>query len=267
MALIQTHSDLEEFLLSTPDDTEEAPWMVMAGLQTREVDVLLDILRLHVQRLGLPWYLESYLLVTMPRPGSSRLLGVAPDLLMALSADQPRTSWDIISEGQPPRLVLEVSSSASWERDRADKSLIYQAMGIAEYVVFAPERPDGGPKLFGYRLDAGGHYQPWDVDGQGVLWSQQLELGLYVEGDVWLRVRDRQGNRLLTPTEQFTAADAARQSAEAGRAAEAARAEEATRRAAAEANAREAAERREAEAADEVARLREELQRLREGKA
>jgi Uma2 family endonuclease len=252
MAVLSQLSNLELFLLTTPDDTEEAPWMVMAGLQTREVDVLLDILRLHVQRLGLLWYLESYLLVTMPRPGSRRLLGAAPDLVMALSHDQPRSSWDIVTEGQPPRWVLEVSSSASWERDSEEKPRIYQAMGVAEYVVFAPERHDGGPRLFGYRRDVGGQYQAWDVDAQGVLWSQQLELGLYVEGELWLRARDRHGNRLPTPTE-WARAEAAARTDEA-----AARSEERARREAAEA-AKDAAE------ADN-ARLREELRKLRERK-
>ncbi len=203
MAVLQRLSELDLFLLTTPDDTEDAPWMVMAGLQTREVDVLLDILRLHVQRLGLPWYLESYLLVTMPRPGSARLLGAAPDLLMALSEDQPRTSWDIIAEGQPPRFVLEVSSRASWERDNKEKPWIYQAMGVPEYALFAPERSDGGPKLFGYRLDARGRLRPWSVDRRGVLWSRELGgLGLIVEEGLWLRALDAQGERLPTPMER-----------------------------------------------------------------
>jgi nucleoid-associated protein YgaU len=90
------------------------------------------------------------------------------------------------------------------------------------------------------------------VDAQGVLWSQQLELGLYVEGELWLRARDRHGNRLPTPTELARKEAATRE-------AEAARAEEANQRAAAEAAAREAAE-------AEVARLRAELRRLREGR-
>ncbi len=267
MAVLLQLNDIELFLLTTLDDTEEAPWMVMAGLQVRETALLMEILRLHAQHHGLPWYLESYLLVTIPRPGSARLLGAAPDLLMALSTDEPLTSWDIATEGQPPRLVLEVSSPWSWERDRADKPLIYQAMGIAEYVVFAPERPDEGPRLFGYRLDAKGQCQAWDVDGQGVLWSQQLDLGLYVEHEVWLRVRDRRGNRLPTPTERMRAEAAARTDEAAARVAEAVRAEEASRRAAAELEAREAETMARETAESEVARLREELRRLREGRS
>jgi hypothetical protein len=239
VAVSRALSDLEKFLLSTPDDTEDAPWMVMSGLQSRETHLLMDILRLHVAGHHLHWYLESYLKITLPRPRNEPALAAAPDLLMALTADEPRTSWDIVAERQPPRFVLEVSSPWSWHRDATEKPRIYQAMGIAEYVVFAPERHDGGPKLFGHRLDAGGQYQAWDVDAHGVLWSEELELGLYIEEDTWLRARDRYGNRLPTPTERSHAADAAREAAS-------------TARAAAEA---------------EVARLREELRRLREGQA
>jgi Putative restriction endonuclease len=204
VAVQQQLSDLDLFLLTTLDDTEDAPWMVMADLQVRERDLLIDILRLHVLLQRLPWYLASYLKVTMPRPAGRRTLAAAPDLLMALAEDWPRTSWDIVSEGQAPRFVLEVSSAASWERDSEDKPLIYQAMGVREYVVFAPERKDGGPVLLGYRLDAAEQYQSLGVDDQGVLWSQELGgLGLYVEERVWLRARDAQGNRLPTPTELY----------------------------------------------------------------
>jgi Uma2 family endonuclease len=239
--------------------------MVMADQQERETHLLMDILRLRVEQLDLPWYLASYLKVTLPRPVGKRSLDAAPDLLMALAQDHFRSSWDIVSEGQPPRFVLEVSSRWSWERDSEEKPRIYQTMGIAEYVVFAPERHDGGAVLFGHRLDSSGHYQQWNADPQGVLWSRELDLGLYVEEALWLRVRDRQGNRLPTPTE-WARTEAAAREAEAARANEASRraaanvqrADEATRQAAAEATARQDAE-------AEVARLREELRKLREG--
>jgi Uma2 family endonuclease len=236
VAVLQHASDLDLFLLTTPDDTEDAPWMVMADLQVRETDLLMDILRLHVQQQGLPWYLASYLKITMPRPGSGRPLDAAPDLLMALAEDRPRISWNIGAEGQAPRFVLEVSSTSSWERDSVDKPLIYQAMGVWEYAVFAPERDDHGPVLFGYRWDAQKQAVPWAVDAQGVLWSRELDLGLYVEAGQWLRAVDRQGDRLPTPTERYRAEAAARTS-------------ETARREAAE---------------SEVARLQEELRRLRQ---
>lgn len=77
MAVLSQLSELERFLLTVPDDTEDAPWMVMADLQVRDVDLLKPILRLHIARHRLPWYLASYLKITRSRPGSERLLEAA----------------------------------------------------------------------------------------------------------------------------------------------------------------------------------------------
>lgn len=243
MAVYPPVTDLELFLITVEDDTEDAPWMVMSGLQSREVDVLIDILRLHVRRNRLPWYLETYLKVTMPRPRVSRKLDVAPDLLMAEADDRPRTSWVLRDEGKPPQFILEVSSTSSWERDTEDKPVIYEQMGVAEFAIFAPERRDG-PALFGHRRDERGRWVPWHPDERGVLWSRELGgLGLYVEDRLWLRAVTPGGERLPTPGELAEA--------------------EASRREAAEARAAAAAERG-AAAEAEAARLREELRRLRE---
>ena len=48
-------SDTEWLLLTTPDDTEEAPWMVVPELQWRVVALLMSVLRLYVRRRGLRW--------------------------------------------------------------------------------------------------------------------------------------------------------------------------------------------------------------------
>jgi pyruvate/2-oxoglutarate dehydrogenase complex dihydrolipoamide acyltransferase (E2) component len=244
-------SALERFLLTVPDDTEDAPWMVMADLQVRDVDLLKPILRLHIARHRLPWYLASYLKITRPRPGSERLLEAAPDLLVAMGAEERlRTSWNVVHEGKAPQFVIEMTSTSSWERDRDDKPQIYDLMGVAEYALFYPERQDGGPVLFGYRRDAAGQFVPWAGDATGVLWSRELGLGFYVEDGLWLRAIDQQGQRLPTPSE-WAEAEAARAEAEARRAEAAAlRAEAEARRAAREATGRaEASARAVAEAA------------------
>ncbi|MGI8916950.1 MAG: Uma2 family endonuclease, partial [Chloroflexota bacterium] len=227
MAVLSQLSPLERFLLTVADDTEDAPWMVMADLQVRAVDILKPILRLHIARQRLPWYLASYLKITRRRPGSARLLEAAPDLLVAVGgAERLRTSWSIEGEGKPPQFVIEMTSASSWERDRVEKPPIYDGMGVAEYALFFPERKDGGPLLFGYRRDAAGQFVPWESDAGGVLWSRELGLGLYVEDGLWLRAVDAQGQRLPTPSE-WAEAEVARAEREAARAErEAARAEE-----------------------------------------
>lgn len=244
-------TELELLMLTTPDDTEEAPWMVMPDFQWRIVVLLRSILHLYALRTGRRWYLAAELLVTMPRAFTPRLhtkrtLDAAPDLLMAEADDVERTSWDVTVEGQPPRFVLEVVTNASWERDTVEKWGIYNAMGVAEYAIFAPKRTDEGPLLFGYRRDAAGDFVTWEPDAQEVLWSESLDgLGLYVEGGKWLRVLDEQGRRL--PSEEEEAARAEREAARAAQ--EAARADREAERAEREAAARLAAE-------AELARLR-----------
>ena len=250
MSVVPQLSDLELFLLTVESDEEDSPWMVMADLQVRDIDLLKPILLLHVQRQQLPWYIASYLKISMRRPVGERTLEVAPDLLVAMAPDRLRTSWNVAEEGKAPEFVLEVSSARSWTRDDKDKPLIYGAMGVREYVLFAPERSDG-PKLFGWRRDATGTFVEWSVDAQGLLWCCALGgLGLYVERGLWLRAVDADGHRLATPAE-LASDERHRAEAEATRAdAEAARA------------AAEAARARAAEA--ELERLREELRRLRD---
>lgn len=206
-------SDTEWLLLTTPDDTEEASWMVVPEFQWRAVFLLMSILRLHVRRAGLRWHLAAELKITMPRRITPRSLDLAPDLMMVEADDAPRTSWNVRKEGQAPSFVLEVVTKESWERDTVEKPLLYEAMGAREYVIFAPLRADGGPRLSGYHRATAGRFAPWSADERGVLWSAALgELGLYVEvddGSAWLRVCDAQGRRLPSAEEEAESARAA----------------------------------------------------------
>jgi Uma2 family endonuclease len=241
-------SKLELFLRTTPSDTEEAPWMVMGDLQVRDIDLLKPILRLHIEQQQLPWYLASYLKISMRRPESDELLDVAPDLLVAEAADQLRTSWNIAAEGKPPEFVLEVASGRSWTRDTKEKPDIYGAMSVTEFAICAPERRRG-PQLFGYHRNASGQFVDWRPDNRGVLWSRTLSLGLYVEQRLWLRAVDQEGRRLPAPHESLAVEQAARREAE--------------RRAAEEVVSRQAEAQARANAEAEVARLQEELRQLR----
>ena len=214
-------SDTEWLLLTTPDDTEEAPWMVMPETQWRIVALLMSILRLHVRRAGKQWHLGADVKITMPRAIIPRTLDLAPDLMMVEADDAPRTSWNVIREGRVPAFVLEVVTEESWDRDTVEKPLLYEAMGVREYVIFAPQRRDDGPILFGYRRDEENHFAPWKADERGILWCATLDgLGLYAEQSDgwWLRVRDQRGERLPSAEEVAARADeeaAARRAAEA----------------------------------------------------
>ena len=215
--------DVEWLLLTTPDDTEEAPWMVMPEFQWNIITLLLSILRRYAHERNLRWHLAADLKVVMPRAVAPRNLDLAPDLLMAEADDEERTSWNVSHEGQPPSLVLEVVTDESWERDTQEKPLLYDRMGVHEYVIFAPLRTDG-PILFGYARDEEGRFVPWSTDAACRLHSAVLEgVRLYPEGTP-LRVEDPDGRRMLSDVE---AAEVERIRA----AQEAARAQEATARA------------------------------------
>jgi len=96
------------------------------------------------------------------------------------------------------------------------KPSIYDELGVREYAIFAPERKDGGPALYGYRRDERRRWVDWLADEQGALWSRELGgLGLYVEDRLWLRAVDAQGQRLPTPEEALTLESARRASLEA----------------------------------------------------
>ncbi len=243
------------FLRDAVDDTNEAPWMTMPEFQYFMTRLLVGILQLHARRQGLGWHVTSELGVRMPKPGGQGTLTLGPDLFVVEADEGWRTTWDILTEGQPPRFVLEIVTPDSVERDTEPEQKVgyYAAMGVEEYAIYWPERRAGGPKLFGYRRDTEGAWIDWATDAEGVLWSGALGgLGLVVTEASFLRVVDQQGTLLPSPEEE---ADA-RQLADIRAEREAARAErEAADRRLADARAeREAAARREAEA--EVARLR-----------
>ena len=246
MATVQSHglTDTDMLLLTTPDDTEDAPWMPMPDWQWRTIALLVPMLRRHALESGRRWYVAGELKVSMPRELAPRELDLAPDLMVAMAEDAERSSWNVRLEGAPPALVLEVMTEESRRRDTEEKPALYDAMGVAEYVIFAPQRRDGGPALFGYRRDPRDGWVPWQVDPAGRLRSEVLEgLRFYPEGNR-LRLLDPAGVPLPTEEELLQREIATRQLMERQAEIEARAREAAERRTARDAEARELAERR-----------------------
>jgi hypothetical protein len=216
-APIIPYSDLEWLLLTTPDDTEEAPWMTMPDFQWRVIVLLMSILRRYRNEHGLHWYLGAELKVTMPRQIIPRDLDLGPDMLMAEAADRPRRSWNVEEEGGPPLFVLEVVTEESWRRDTVEKPFLYDRMGVIEYAIFAPERKGPGPRLFGHHRNVEGDWVTWEVDEAGALRSDAFGGLLFFVDGGQLRVRDAEGRILLSDEEvaQEAAAHARREAAHA----------------------------------------------------
>jgi len=212
-----------------------------------------------------------------------------------------RESFDVVQEGALPCLVVEVVSSRTAEHRRADyeeKVRIYEQAGVPEYQLVDPQLHLKAPRMriSGHRLDASGLYQDIEPDRAGRLLSETTGVWFTVSADgqrLWL-VDAETGEKLLTSRETDDRVEqeaAARQHAEAlaERAAvaqrlaeELAEREAAARRLAEDLAEREATARRLAEElaeremaarlltedliehqAAELARLREELARLK----
>ena len=181
--------------------------------------------------------------------------GVFPDCVVAMGVEDPNTiiarNGYVISEvGKPPDMVLEVASRSTGRRDYTVKREIYESFGIAEYWRFDHtggsyhDAPLAGDEL------VDGEYRPLPLhrEPDGMIWGHSRVLGLdFCWHDKELRFRDPgTGEFLPTPSELADQRDAAQAAHDA---AQAARDAERTRRLAAE---------------DEVARLREQLRRLRQ---
>jgi Uma2 family endonuclease len=169
---------------------------------------------------------------------------VSPDLFVVFGIpNHQRRVYKLWEEGKVPNLVVEVTSKKTKGDDLLIKRDLYEQIGVPEYVLYDPTGDYLRPPLQVFHL-VQGRYVPQAVPG-GRLRSIALNLEWRAE-EGRLRLFDpRRGEYLLSPEEEFLA----RCQAEA-------RAEAAESRAEAEAQARIAAE-------AELARLREELARLR----
>lgn len=129
---------------------------------------------------------------------------VAPDVLVARGVeDHPRRTYRLWEEGKGPDLVIEITSRGTKIEDLGNKKALYADMGVGEYFIYDPLSEWLTPSLALYRLD-GGEYVRVEA-GTDRLTSRVtgLEFGL-AEGR--LRVFDpATGTMLPTPHEEAKA--------------------------------------------------------------
>lgn len=161
----------------------------------------------------------------------------APDVFVVRGVPKyERRIYKLWEEGRAPDVIFEITSRKTALKDAQQKSQLYARLGVKEYFLYDPEydwMPDG---LAAYQLEDGQYTEIEIKDGSA--YSKALGLDIVDTGET-LRLRDP-WTKYFLPTRQ--------EMIEAQRRAEA--------RAQAEAEAREKAE-------AEIARLREELARLR----
>ncbi len=116
--------------------------------------------------------------------GIPGLLEPSPDVAVIpriRDKNKDRESFDVQQEGTRPCLILEVVSSKDAETRRNDyekKVPIYERAGIPEYLIYDPPTrfTKGRLLLTGYRLGANGRYRRIEPDGHGCLRSETTSL-------------------------------------------------------------------------------------------
>lgn len=182
--------------------------------------------------------------------GDPRLV-VAPDVFLVQGVHNgQRKTYKLWEEGRVPSLVIELTSDSTRDEDLDRKMRLYQDLGIEEYFLHDPMGDYLEPPLQGYRLVLG-KYRPIETNPDGSIVSRTTGVLLRPDGQ---RLRlELAGKTVLTVKE----------------AREKARNEERSRREAEASFSASEAARREAEARaqaaeEELARLRAEIERLRQ---
>jgi hypothetical protein len=113
-----------------------------------------------------------------------------------------RENYLVWEEGQPPHVVIELTSSSTKSEDTKKKLKLYQdTLKVREYFLFDPNGDYLKPRLQGHRLRKG-VYQPI-AEVAGRLPSQVLGLHLERDGNT-LRLWNPDTNAwLLTPQERI----------------------------------------------------------------
>lgn len=121
-----------------------------------------------------------------------------PDFFVVLGTQRrPRRSWVVWQENNLyPNIIIELLSESTAKVDRGLKKQIYQdTFRTPEYFWFDPDSLE----FAGFCL-INGTYQPIELNAQGWMWSQQLELFLGIH-EQKLRFFTAVGSLVPTPTE------------------------------------------------------------------
>jgi len=206
---------------------------------------------------------------------------VAPDVFVVFGVKKKeRRTYRLWEEGKGPDFVLELVSRKTYQNDLREKKELYASvLGVKEYYLFDPDRKYLPSPLLGYRLFDGLYFPIQPVDNR--LPSETLGLELGEEAGVLRLYNPLAKEWVLKPAEQ--AEEKAQQESSARRQAEKRAQEEffarrqAEEKAQQESFARQQAEKRaqqaetkaqqefqaRQQAESELARLRDELERLR----
>jgi Uma2 family endonuclease len=168
-----------------------------SDLHLNQMLLLLACLRLHWQGRQDFYAAGNMTIYYSPRQKKSEMFR-GPDFFVVKGTEQkPRNSWVLWDEdGQYPNVIVELLSQSTAATDRGLKKQLYQdVFRTPEYFWFFPQTLE----FAGFGLNQGA-YQPLVPNGQGWMWSQQLELWLGIQ-DEQLRFFTEAGELVPTPQE------------------------------------------------------------------
>ena len=129
---------------------------------------------------------------------------VSPDVMVCFGVPKgERTNYKTWEESDVvPSAVIEISSRGTWSKDRVEKRLLYEMLGVEKYFIFSPLYPKNSPSFLAFRL-AGGEFESVKIENERVK-SEVLGLELVVVGKT-LRLFNPETNQFLKTTEELAA--------------------------------------------------------------
>ncbi len=185
-----------------PNDTEET--LVGSSIHQEAITALYTSLTLCGPRRGLPWFVGNQIKLVIHRQDNRAPYMPSPDILVHPTLTSGSRSSLILAADGPPALVIEVASpdpaltqeGTALESDvnltsPSGKPRVYEAIGVAEYLVFDPTGDLLGTEIWARRAGPGG-FVPWEPDDNGRWASAALGIAFQPHG-LLLRVYDQDG--------------------------------------------------------------------------
>lgn len=183
-----------------PDDTEES--LVGASYHQGNMTQLYDGLILCGPERGLPWFVGNQIKLLIPRQGEHPAYQPSPDILVHPTLGEGERTWLSLVDDGPPALIIEVASpSTAVDHDLnlmspRGKPSVYERIGVLEYLVFDPIGQILPGQVRAWRRGARG-YEPWEAEGDGRWHSGALGVSFAPQG-LWLRLYDQNGQLVST---------------------------------------------------------------------
>jgi Uma2 family endonuclease len=127
---------------------------------------------------------------------------VSPDVMICFEIPKgDRTSYKTWEENDViPSVIIEISSRSTWGKDRVEKKILYEVLGVKEYYIFSPKIKKNEPILLAYKLQ-NSQFVPIEIENNRVK-SEILELELVIN-DETLRLFNQKTGEFLKNAQEL----------------------------------------------------------------